>query len=78
VKIWFQNVPFNFNLRHYNVECKLRHHYDITNAEGKVTATAVIGEVVMFHIHEEVVGLVQVESKLTHSLKGAWFQPLTL
>jgi len=36
------------------MECKLRHHYDVTNAAGDVTATAIIGEVVMIHIHEEV------------------------
>lgn len=41
----------------FHMECKLRHHYDIVNAEGKVTATAVIGEVVMFHAHEEVLNL---------------------
>ena len=38
----------------FHMECKLRHSYDVTNADGVVTATAIVGEVVMFHIHEAV------------------------
>ena len=34
-----------------------RHHYDVENDQGKVTATAVVGEVIMFHMHEEVADL---------------------
>jgi flavin reductase (DIM6/NTAB) family NADH-FMN oxidoreductase RutF len=41
----------------FAMECKLRHHYDVTNAAGQVTATAVVGEVVLFHVHEEVADL---------------------
>ncbi|CAM9299711.1 unnamed protein product, partial [Hapterophycus canaliculatus] len=33
-----------------NMECKVRHTYDIVNKKGDVTATVVIGEVVMFHV----------------------------
>lgn len=38
-------------------ECKLKESVDITNAEGKVTCTMFLGEVVMFHVHEEVLDL---------------------
>lgn len=41
----------------FHMECKLRHYYDVKNDEGRITTTAIIGEVVMFHIHEEVADL---------------------
>eukprot|EP00960_Hanusia_phi_P057354 763541-Hanusia_phi.AAC.2 len=37
-----------------NFECRLIHHYDMKNAQGKITATVVIGEIVAFHVHEAV------------------------
>eukprot|EP00897_Mesotaenium_endlicherianum_P010226 jgi/Mesen1/9231/ME000595S08644 len=37
-----------------NMECKLRHSYDVKNSKGEVTTTVVLGEVVMFHIAEHV------------------------
>ncbi|CAM9203746.1 unnamed protein product [Ectocarpus sp. 12 AP-2014] len=33
-----------------NMECKVRHTYDIVNSKGDVTTTVVFGEVVMFHV----------------------------
>ncbi|KAK9823932.1 hypothetical protein WJX72_006453 [[Myrmecia] bisecta] len=35
-------------------ECKLRHTYDVKNDKGEVTATVVLGEVVLAHVHEGV------------------------
>ncbi|KAK3235010.1 hypothetical protein CYMTET_54766 [Cymbomonas tetramitiformis] len=36
------------------MECKLHSKQDIKNAAGKVTATLILAEVVMWHIHEDV------------------------
>ena len=47
----------------FHMECKLRHHYDVKKQDGTVTATAVIGEVVMMHAHEEVADLELGEGK---------------
>jgi len=33
-------------------EMKLRHSYDVKNADGQHTATLLVGEVVMFHVAE--------------------------
>jgi flavin reductase (DIM6/NTAB) family NADH-FMN oxidoreductase RutF len=38
-------------------ECKLKTSVDITNAKGEVTATMFLGEVIMFHVHEELLDL---------------------
>lgn len=38
------------------MECELRHSYDVKDAAGRVTATIVIGEVVLLHVHEGVAG----------------------
>jgi len=35
------------------MECKLIHTYDLKNAKGEVNTTVMIGEVVMWHVHEE-------------------------
>eukprot|EP00897_Mesotaenium_endlicherianum_P010227 jgi/Mesen1/9232/ME000595S08643 len=37
-----------------NMECKLRHSYDVKNSKGEVTTTVVLGEVVMYHIANHV------------------------
>jgi len=37
-----------------HMECKLVHTYEVKNTSGEVTATIVVGEVMMFHVHEEV------------------------
>jgi flavin reductase (DIM6/NTAB) family NADH-FMN oxidoreductase RutF len=39
-----------------HMECELRHTYDVKDASGRVTATIVIGEVVLMHVHEGVAG----------------------
>uniref|UniRef100_A0A061SEF3 Flavo protein oxygenase n=1 Tax=Tetraselmis sp. GSL018 TaxID=582737 RepID=A0A061SEF3_9CHLO len=39
-----------------HLECKLVHTYEVRNEYGVVTATIVIGRVVMFHVHKEVAG----------------------
>ena len=36
------------------MECKVTHTHEIRNAEGKLTATTVFGEVLMFHIHDDI------------------------
>lgn len=35
------------------MECRLIHTYDLCNAQGAVNSTMLIGEVVMWHVHEE-------------------------
>ena len=35
------------------MECRLIHTYDLCNAKGAVNSTVLIGEVVMWHVHEE-------------------------
>ena len=37
-------------------ECVLRHHYDVSDSSGKVTCTVVIGECVLLHAIEGLVG----------------------
>eukprot|EP00271_Cylindrocystis_brebissonii_P021506 TRINITY_DN7706_c0_g1_i1.p1 TRINITY_DN7706_c0_g1~~TRINITY_DN7706_c0_g1_i1.p1 ORF type:complete len:302 (-),score=57.24 TRINITY_DN7706_c0_g1_i1:326-1231(-) len=37
-----------------NMECRLRHSYDVTNSKGDVTTTVVLGEVLVFHIAKSV------------------------
>ncbi|EIE20364.1 hypothetical protein COCSUDRAFT_54305 [Coccomyxa subellipsoidea C-169] len=38
------------------LECKLRHSYPVKNSKGEVTATIIIGEVVLVHVLEAVTG----------------------
>jgi len=35
------------------MECRLIHTYDLRNGKGEVNSTVLIGEVVMWHVHEE-------------------------
>mmetsp|Transcript_34059 Transcript_34059/g.87319 ORF Transcript_34059/g.87319 Transcript_34059/m.87319 type:complete len:275 (-) Transcript_34059:102-926(-) len=44
-------------------ECRLIHTHEMTNKQGEVTSTLVVGEVVMFHIHEECLDLEWGEEK---------------
>lgn len=49
------------------LECKLRHTYPVINKNGDQTATIVIGEVVLAHVHE---GLVDHADETSRSGKG--------
>jgi len=44
-------------------ECRLMHTHDMKNKQGQVTATLLVGEVVMFHVHEEALDLEWGEEK---------------
>eukprot|EP00210_Caulerpa_lentillifera_P004705 g4489.t1 len=40
----------------FQMECRLKHYYDIHNKQGAIHATVFIGEVVMFHINKGIAG----------------------
>lgn len=59
-----------------NMECKVRHTYDIVNRKGKVTTTVVFGEVVMFHVFRHLVNEAGAgEGKPTVKLEG--YKPIS-
>lgn len=64
-----------FHVKHAPQECVLRHHYDVKNAEQQVTSTVVIGECVMFHAIESLLGPVAKPTQAP-SVRLDEYQPL--